>query len=445
MGRSYMSDNHNHQASCKSLDSYNVITDRSVYEEPKDRRDRLNDEQGWCPDEPSQPVFLDFQRILDQAYTFKKDGRLDQVYMLLTNPTNRRLPVSYYQIARAEYLLGECLRTQDALGDVPKRRAEEISPDPDVTGLEGQQPLLARVADHFCRGAAAAQQLPDWALYAQLKHLESAACMSVDPKQLRRAFEAAVAALKAWRRLPIRYLACDDHFEFRLAEAVGLRAQIVAEFDIATDALERAAVLLQRLLQDPDADGERLANDDTWLDWDWAVLDLAKGNPKVALGRVLRTRRKGGLLFNPSDRVRLARLIAVIALDCVEIGGVESYSRKRLLNVADAEICEAYRFLESCDDEQVHAMVLLADARLLGLFKVDEDRVGKIEEARQIAEKLSDAALGAQVDVAWGDEYRLQGKKRRARECYQKAMDDMTKMDFLELARIAQQRLDRLK
>lgn len=437
-----MSDDSDRSVGCDSLDSYNVITDKDIYNGIKDRRDRFA--YSWCADEPSLPLLLDYQRILDKAYEYKNNGRLDRAYAILTKAASKRLPVSYYQIARTEYLLGEYFRERDA-HPLVRRRRKSSSLSTAADNQTEQPPPLAQAADHFCRGAAAARRIPDWALYAQLKFMESNACIGVDPKQLRRAFGAAAEALSAWRRLPVRYLAADDHFEFRLADSVGVRGELVGEDDIATGALERAAVLLQRLGNYPDASVERYANDAIWLDWDWAVLDLTKGNPRVAFRRALRTRRKGHDLFSPCDRVRLARFIAFVAMDCVEAGGLDDYSGKRLLNVADAEIQEAYGFLRDCADKPVRAMVLLAEARLLGMQRVDDGRADKIVEAGRIAEKLRDVALQGQVDLAWGDEYRFQGKKKRARECYQKALDDMTKADFIELARIAQLRLKRLK
>lgn len=437
-----MSDGPNRDSGCESLDSYNVMTDKDIYKGIKDRRDRLA--YSWCADEPSLPELLDYQRILDKAYEHKGKGRLDLAYAILTKAAGKRLLVSYYQIARTEYLLGEYFREKDERTGV-KRRGKSSPPSARIKYKTQKPPPLAQAADHFCRGAVAARLIPDWALYAQLKFMESNVCIGVDPKQLRRSFAAAAEALNAWRKLPVRHLAVDDHFEFRLADSVGIRGEVVGEDIIATDALERAAVLLQRLRNYPDANAERYANDAIWLDWDWAVLDLTKGNPRVAFRRALRTRRKGRDLFNPCDRVRLARFIATIAMDCVEVGGLEDYSRKRLLNVADAETREAYGFLRECNDEPVRALVLLTEARLLGMVQMDEGRVAKIMEAGRIAETLHDVALQGQVDIAWGDEYRFQGKKTQARKCYQQALVNMTKADLIELARIAQLRLDRLK
>lgn len=440
-----MSDSHIISANCDALEDYTLVTDREIYANLMDRRDRMNDENVWCADEPSLPELLDFQRILDRAYVHYKNGKLYNAYLLLTKPATRRLRASYYQVARAEYLIGRYFAARSAARDKVKRK------QPSSTSInkieippQEKRSLLAEAADHYCRGAAAAKQIPDWALYAQLKSNESAVCMSVDPKQLRRAYHAAVEALEAWRKLPIRDLAEDDHFEFSLADAVGLRAQIVAEDKIAMDALERAEDLLNDLSARRDIDTKRIANSAVFLDWDWAVIYKAQGNYRGAFKRILQCRKKSRDLANPINGGRLHRFIAVIAMACADDGGIAEYSKARLLNAAERAIGDAFQHTQRRDDEQGYALICLADARCLALINVRENRIAKIQEAEAIAQKLNDTALLGQVGIAWGDEYACQGKKKQARECYEAVIAEMSKFDFLELARFAQQRLKRL-
>jgi hypothetical protein len=283
-------------------------------------------------------------------------------------------------------------------------------------------------------------------LYAQLKKRESDACIGVDPKQFQRAFQASCSALKAWRDAGYRGIADDDHFEFTLADAVGIRGQYVAEYLTALDGLTRAAVLLQRLVEPSDANREQFANDSIYLDWDWAALALARGEPELAFRRVLNLRLVGSSLFNPRNRARLARLIAVAAMDCAELGGIEGYSRKRLLSVADTEIRRAKSLVtevaRTSGDEQAEALILLAEVRCLGMEKIGDSRDQLIEKAAQIAVKLDDAILHGQVELARGDNLRYLEQKASARQLYNKIIEDMTRIGFLELVSVAQRRLE---
>lgn len=440
-----MSDSPITSANCDTLVDYNLVADREIYANLVDRRDRIVGENAWCADEPSLPELLDFQRVLDRAYVHFQNGRLYNAYLLLTKPATRRLRASYYQVARAEYLIGKYFAGRSAARDKVKHKQPSSTAIKKIETLpQEKQPLLAEAADHYCRGAAAAKQIPDWALYAQLKSNESAACMGVDPKQLRRAYLTAVDALDAWRKLPISDLAEDDHFEFNLADAVGLRAQIVAEDKIAMDALERAEELLDDLSARRDIDTEWIANSAVFLDWDWAVIYKAQGNYRGAFKRILQCRKKSRDLANPINGGRLHRFIAVIAMACADDGGIAEFSKVRLLSAAERAIDEAYQLTQQRDDEQGYALICLADARYLALIKAKENRVAKIQEAEAIAQKLNDTALLGQVGTAWGDEYAFQGKNERARQCYKAVIADMTKFDFLELARFAEQRLKRL-
>ena len=64
--------------------------------------------------------------------------------------------------------------------------------------------MLGEAAEHFRRAAELAKQIPDLALYAQLKHMESLFCVRDDHnRQFYRAFVAARDAWNAWRKLPI--------------------------------------------------------------------------------------------------------------------------------------------------------------------------------------------------------------------------------------------------
>jgi hypothetical protein len=367
-----------------------------------DRRDRL--EHPMCADEPSRPEFLDFQPILYEMYAF-----LDQ---------NKRLRLSPYQKVRVEYLFGWYYEAQKFLGEA---------------------------ADHYRRGAKVAQQIPDWALCAQLKHMESRACTVVDhDKQYYRAFEAARGAWEAWRKLPYRDLTEDVRFEFTLADTVGVTAIRVAEYQVAVDSMERAGVLLHRLQGRPDVNVKHYANDDLFLTWDWVTLYMGMGDYRQAFKRILQTRRKAKDLLDPINRARLQWFIAFIALGCAEQGPVKGFTRRRLLVVAGTAIDGAYEELRKCDDKGGNLLALLAEAKLLGLLRITGERTDKIKQAEVLAHALDDPVAMGQVNIAWGDEFVFQGNKRRAREFYRKVERDMTQVGFLELARVAQQRIARL-
>lgn len=367
-----------------------------------DRRDRLK--YASCADEPSQPESLLSQRLLDDAYDLLHRGE--------------SLPLPLYQRVRIEYLNG---RYYDA------------------------QNMFVAATEHYRRGAELARQIPDLALYAQLKYRESRSSARPDrDNQFRRMFETALDAWQTWRNLPFRNITDDIAFEFKLADNASVFAEMVAEYDTAVGLLERAGVLLHNLRSRPDFTAEQYANFDLLLTWDWVTIYIAMGDYRNAFRRALQTRRKGKDLLKPINRVRLQRLIAVIALGCAEQGPVEGYTRNRLLAVAGKAIDEAYTALRDCDDERGYAMTLLAEAKLLGLLKMEEGRLEKIREAEKIAGELDDPLLQGQVEIAWGDEFVIQGDKRQARKFYRKVEQDMTQIEFLELAVVARQRLARL-
>lgn len=265
-----------------------------------DRRDRLS--LSVCEDEPTHPDFASFQLVLDQAYRFNARGSLVDAWQLLGRKAH--LSMSRYQRARTEYLSGEYCRSQELL--LPESKRDE------------KRALLVEAAEHFRHGAEAARLIPDWAMYTQLKSLESAACATGEVQALQQAFESAREALKAWRILPFRNLTSDIQFEFNLADTLAVRALLVAEFDVAVDALERAAVLLHRRRRRHDGDPRKHVNDDVLLHWDWANVYMTQGDYRRVFHQILKARRNIGGLINTINVGRLHYVVAAIALACAE-------------------------------------------------------------------------------------------------------------------------------
>jgi len=201
---------------------------------------------------------------------------------------------------------------------------------------------------------------------------------------------------------------------------------------------------LHRLQGRPDVSVTQYVNDDLFLTWDWATVYMGMGDYRQAFKRILQTRRKAKDLLKPINRARLQWFIAFIALGCAEQGPVEGYTRRRLLAVAGKEIDRAYEALEACDDTGGKILTLLAEAKLLGLLRITDKRVDRIKQAEVLADALNDPAAFGQVNIAWGDEAVFLGNKRRAREFYRKVEQEMTQLGFLELVRVAQQRIARL-
>jgi hypothetical protein len=325
-----------------------------------------------------------------------------------------------YQKVRIEHLIGKYYQSQNMLGDA---------------------------AEHFRRAAELALKIPDLALYAQLKLMESHACTNDDHnRQFYRAFEAARDAWNAWRKLPSRDLTDDIHFEFELADTLGVSAVRVAEFQAAADSMVQAAILLLKLQGRPDVRADQYTNDDLFLHWDWAAVSMGIGDYRQAFRRIVQTRNRGRDLLKPINRGRLNWLIAVIAMGCAEQGGIEDHLMGRLLVIADKAIVTAYAELcqPGVDDPGGMMLTLLAEAKLQGMLKRPNKRVENIKKAEAIAATLNDPVASGQVDLAWGDEYAFQGKRREAKVYYHKVEKEMTEVGFLELARMAQQRIDRL-
>ena len=398
----------------------------------QDIRNRLS--KAWFPDE-SVEGFEQYQVHLFQAYDLREDGKLGDARRLLKQ--NGRLPQSLYQKARTEYIFAEYFKERDRLAK--------------GSNQPRQQSYLGKAAEYFSLGAVAAKQVPDWALFSQLKAFESAVCYGDVPHQFLRAFSASRDALKAWRLLPDRDLMSDLRDGFVLAEELGMKAQFVAEDQVAVEALDWAAYLLHRLQECPDLDAAQYANDDLYLSWDWAYLYHTLGHFRQAFASALKTRRKGDVLLKPINKGRLQYLIASIANDCVEEGEVGGYSRNRLLNVAEAAILLAYELTQACGDALGYALVLIAEAKWMALKHITKGRITKIDEAEKIAIAYHEELLLGQVEIAWGDEYAFQNmtrpsakKVQTAKEWYQKAEQRLTVVEAFNLARQARRRRSRL-
>lgn len=374
------------------------------------------------PDEPDGE-YSAYQRYLDEAYDLMHQDRLDEAHELLNQHTH--LPESAYQRARTAYIHGNFFQAHDQSGIA---------------------------ADYFADGASAAIEVRDWALIAQLKDLESGACFGATPAQFLRAFEASRDAWKAWRVLPDEDETASIQYAFHLADILSARAYVVADDETAYEALQWSSHNLFRLQGRPGVVSARYANDDLFLEWNWAIYYRSHGDYRRAFTGALKARKKGAeALRKPVNRGRLHILIAEIALDCVDEAAVEGYSRKRLLNVADAAIERAYAFCKDADDQIGYGQTLLADARCQGLSRVNENRAAKITEAETIGSQLNSEPLACLVGIAWGDELAAQSSEQHSREKadqarahYQQVVERATALEAFNFARIARRRLSRL-
>ncbi len=408
-----------------------------------DRRDRLS--FASCADEPSvEPVY---QPILDAAYAHKskKRRKLGKVYQLLMR--NKHLPMAPYQRIRTEYLIAEYYLELDR--DLDKRGVPEAEREDDPLG---------QAADHYRRAAEIASDIADGALVAQLTAFESRACYGSHPtrKRYRRAFESAKAALDAWMALPRREVTNDMVFGFSLGDALGVRGQLVAEDAEAVRGLEYAAWMLHELQERADGDPNQYANDDLFLDWDWAVLYFSAGQYRLAFRMARETRKKGDVLFTIQNRARFQCFIGRIMLACVEEGEVGDYSRARLMAAASSALAEAKHWWQvgkdqGKEDRPAYAMILLAAAKWLALNNEADGRIPRIEEAEAIGTARADILLLGQVEIAWGDELAFQHltrptrkKLEAAEQHYRNAIAMLEDVEAFSLARAAWLRLERL-
>lgn len=412
-----------------------------------DRRDRLA--HPACADEPTP--YPEYQAVLNQAYDLRERGKISQIFALLTAASH--LPMTLYQKVRTEFLLGEYFKAQDQV----KEPAEQSEPNP----ASSEDPLGV-AADHYARGADLAREIPDLAVVAQLKQLESEVCYFSDPrrKRLGRAFLAAKEALETWKRLPVRMHTTDMTYGFTLGDALGIYGQAVAQDGDAVGGLDYAAQKLFDLHDRPDRDATRYANDELFLDWDWTYLYYTMAHYRQAFQAALRTRRKGQDLFTTQNRARFQWLVASIMLACAEEGGVGDHSFSRLMAASDNALDEGYKWIEKGKDEgkedrATYVMILLAEAKWMGMSKnprvPPNERIAKIEEAQRIATERNDILLLGQVETAWGDEYAFQYAAHRtptgkeaAAEHYRTAMAMLEDVEAFSLARIARRRLERL-
>jgi hypothetical protein len=395
------------------------------------------------PDEPFGDKYREYQRILDKAYVYNEEGRLDVACQLLEQRMD--LPMLPYQIVRANYLHGKYAEALDAaLG----------ATDPLVS-----EDHLGKAAEYYAQAADVARRIPDWELAARLKKIESDMCYGSNPTRKRyvRAFAASKDAVdywRAWRELSHCNSTDDVHFEFRLAEDLGVRALMVAADDDAVDALERAAILLLTLRDRADFDPAKYKDYDLYLDWNWAVLHHSMGNYALALKRALLARDKAASASTMFNFGRANSFIAEIALDAVE-GEVEwhGYRSKRQLIVAEKAIPKARKAADEFPDAAGQVLAMLVHARWLRHTQWRDDRLAVFEEIqrRALAIEHTDPILFGRVEIAWGDEYAYRNKVKRssgsvqeARKRYQQAERRLTEVEALGLARVAHKRLVRL-
>lgn len=408
-----------------------------------DRRDRLS--FAACADEPSaDPVY---QPILDAAYAHKskKRRKLGKVYRLLVR--NKHLPMSPYQRVRSEYLIAEYFLELDR--ELDKRGVPEAEREDDPLG---------QAADHYRRAAEIASAVEDGALVAQLKALESRACYGshATRRRYRRAFETAKVALDVWKSLPRRDITSDMTYGFTLGDSVGVRGAMVAEDAEAVRGLEYAAWMLHDLQERADGNLAQYANDDLFLDWDWAVLYYSARQYRLAFKKARETRKKGDVLFTIQNRARFQCFIGRIMLACVEEGEVGDYSRARLMAAATSALAEAKHWwqvgkAQGKEDRPAYAMILLAAAKWLALNNETDGRIPRIEKAEAIATAQADILLLGQVETAWGDELVYQHRTRPSRKKleeaekhYRDAIKMLEDVEAFSLARVAWLRLERL-
>src|SRR6185437_11426867 len=300
--------------------------------------------------------------------------------------------------------------------------------------------------------------IEDGALVAQLKALESRACYGSHATRRRyhRAFETAKAALDAWKSLPRRDVTSDMTYGFSLGDSVGVRGAMVAEDAEAVRGLEYAAWMLHDLQERADGNPAQYANDDLFLDWDWAVLYYSARQYRHAFKKARETRKKGDVLFTIQNRTRFQCFIGRIMLACVEEGEVGDYSRARLMAAASAALAEAKHWWQvgkdqGQEDQMAYAMILLAAAKWLALNNETEGRIPRIEEAEAIATAHAEILLLGQVETAWGDELAFQHRARPSRrkleaaeKHYRDGIAMLEDVEAFSLARVARLRLERL-
>lgn len=363
----------------------------------------------------------------------EEERALDRAYAELVAVS--ALPRTPWQELRAEYLSGQQFRRLD-LHDKTEDRDWK------------RRDYLGSAAYHFERAAQIAAQLEDFALVAELKDLVAGAYMGSKPYRgrFRPAFIASSQALGAWLKLPDRDQTSDLQNTFTLADRAALRAYIVGDDKDAIEALELAAFMLFLLRERPDFAAADNANNTLFLEWDWAAIYSSLGFYRHAFRQIVRTHRWMTEHARPINRIRLARVIAAIALDLAETGPVSEPSYQRLLRVAGSRIRAIYDLLPDCADEGGYALTLLAHAKWGALSGVEDDATchAQIQEAYELAGKLNNVVLLAQVEIARGDEHARHRRFARAGACYLAAEQRMMTIGCAEIARVARRKLEQL-
>lgn len=401
-----------------------------------DIRDRLYHSR--CNDEPMCAKWQDFQTILDEAYELKErpDNGIVDAYHLLERTTHG--PMSQYQEIRSDYLNGEYFRYRD-----------RIATDHDHDAL-AQDPLGLAI-ERYAHGARIAEEIGDRAILAEMKLFESRGCRGSKPHRARygRAYTTASTAFDAWKLLSNRDLAADLEVQFDLADTLALCAIDVGEYKKAYKILDSAALTLFTLRDREDCNRARCLELELFLDWDRAILYHSMGYFLLAFAHLHPLRERIDDLDRPINRVRLPRAIAEIALDYAEIiesSDRMSYSRPRLLSLADTETRRALNNIHAVDDRLGFAMTRLTQARWSGMAKFDSVTVRTrfIDEARSIAEERNNVALEARVDIALGDDHAIEQKFAKARTYYKTAEERMRAIGYVDMANSARRRLGRL-
>ncbi len=429
-------------------------------------RDHLDNPR--CPDESFEVQHQAYQDRLDQAYKLKDQDSLkpdpsllNDARMLLEQPSDG-FDISAYQQMKTAYVRGYCYEVLDR-----RNVALDDHPEGDLIGI---------AADCYARAAEIAEQFPDLALVAQLKSYESARCYLSSPysRRYRRAFEAAQQALRAWHDCQEDHGARnfrtteDLHFQYKLADDVGVRAAMVTEDWEAVDAFNQAATTQLRLAARSNFDQEQFHLDELFLDWNWAALYLSVGKYEPALRQAIMARDKakaaGKSARETQDEALLASrirnfgrvnaLIAEIALDCLDFDATwKGYGPQRLLNAAESASLDAKDAAVASGDEPGRILALLVNARWLGRTQWRNERFQMLDDAEESATALLaiEPITMGRVEIGRGDEYAYRYRKdptpetrEEARRFYLQAAERFLNVEALSMERIARKRLIRL-
>jgi tetratricopeptide (TPR) repeat protein len=217
----------------------------------------------------------------------------------------------------------------------------------------------------------------------------------------------------------------------------------LARFEFYTGHFRRAELRLhqaQRLIPSLTEHRELEAANLTWVQ---AHLDRTRDQSDLALLPAIAVSEVYSRLAPPVSQDRIHVFVAATALDIaakVE-NGPSAINRAPFLLLARSHLARTDQLVREAHDRHGRVLAQVMRARYNLLSGHTADRIGALEKAIQMAQRLEDEALLAEGLTALGDEFAARGERESALNCYRQVLQALDGSQIPALGTFAQRAL----